>query len=70
MSIARSFMQYQLCKNYNLGVFFLKPTKGRDRHWESVKMLINNWEEIINLIIKDRLPFGYEIPARGKIRKL
>ena len=70
VNIHRSRMQYQLCKEYNLGVFFLKPVKGLDKHWEIVKMLINNWEEIINLIIKDRLPFGYEIPGRGKIKKL
>lgn len=70
INIQRTRMQYQLCKNYNLGVFFLKPTKGMDKHWEIVKMLINNWEEIISVIDKVRLPFGYEIPTRGKIRKL
>lgn len=47
INIYRTRMQYQLCKNYKLGVFFLKPAKGMDKHWEIVKMLINNWEEII-----------------------
>lgn len=70
ISIQRTRMQYQLCKNYKLGVFLLKPTKGLDKHWEIVKMLINNWEEIISIINKERSPFGYEILTRGKIRKL
>ena len=70
VNIRRKQMQYELCEKYNLGVFFLKPSKGMDRHWEIVKMLINNWEEIISIINKERSPFGYEIPTRGKIRKL
>ncbi len=46
INIQRTRMQYQLCKNYKLGVFFLKPAKGLDKHWEIVKMLINNWEKL------------------------
>ena len=69
-NIHRTRMQYQLCESYKLGVFFLKPSKGMDKHWEIVKMLLQNWEEIIRIIQKERLPFGYEIPTRGKMRKL
>jgi hypothetical protein len=69
-NIHRTRMQYQLCEKYKLGIFFLKPSKGMDKHWEIVKMLIENWEEIIKVIQKERLPFGYEIPTRGKMRKL
>jgi hypothetical protein len=28
-------------------------------------MLIENWEEVVSIITKERLPFGYEIPTRG-----
>lgn len=69
-NIHRTRMQYQLCEIYGLGVFFLKPSKGMDKHWEIVKMLIENWEEIIRVITKEKLPFGYEITKRGKLRKL
>lgn len=70
LNIQRTKMQYRLCEKYKLGVFFLKPSKGLDKHWEIVKMLIGNWEEIIRIITKKRLPFGYEIPTRGRIKKL
>ncbi|HEV7331880.1 MAG TPA: hypothetical protein VGN63_12645 [Flavisolibacter sp.] len=69
-NIHRTRMQYQLCERYKLGVFFLKPSKGMDKHWEIVKMLIENWESIVQVINKEKLPFGYEIPTRGKMRKL
>jgi hypothetical protein len=70
VNIHRTKMQYQLCQHYNLGIIFLKPVAGLDTHWEIVKMLINNWQQIINVIRKEKLPFGYEIPTRGKVRKL
>ncbi|MBD0297237.1 MAG: hypothetical protein ICV84_18920 [Flavisolibacter sp.] len=69
-NIQRTRMQYQLCAKYKLGVFFLKPQKGMDRHWEIVKMLIVNGEEIIRTIEKEKLPFGFEITPRGKLKKL
>jgi len=69
-NVYRTRLQYQLCETYKLGVFFVKPSKGMDKHWEIVKMLIEHWEEIIRMIQKERLPFGYEIPTRGKMRKI
>lgn len=33
-------------------------------------MLIVNWEQIIPIIENERLPFGYEIPTRGKMKKI
>ena len=41
-----------------------------DKHWEIVKLLINSWEEILDKITKDKRPFGYEIPVRGKMKKI
>jgi hypothetical protein len=69
-NIHRTRNQYQLCEKYKLGIFFLKPAKGKDRHWETVKMLIENWETIMVMINKEKFPFGYEIPTRGKMRRL
>ena len=70
LNINRTRLQYQLCEQYHLGIFFLKMPKGMDKHWEIVKLLINSWEEILGKIIQEKKPFGYEIPLRGKMRKL
>lgn len=70
INIHKTRFQYQLCEQYNLGVFFLKMQKGLDKHWEIIKLLINSWEEIIEKIQKERKPFGYEIPIRGRMKKL
>lgn len=70
LNIHRTRLQYQLCKQYKIGVFFLKMQKGHDRHWEIVKLLVNAWEDIIDTIATENCPFGYEIPIRGKMRRL
>lgn len=44
--------------------------KGMDKHWEIVKLLINSWEEMLEKISKESRPFGYEIPIRGKMKKI
>ena len=70
INIHRKRLQFQLCQQYELGVFFLKPSKGMDKHWEIVKMLIENWEELVATIGRNKLPFSYEVPMRGKMKRL
>jgi len=70
LNIHKTRFQFQLCEQYEIGIFFLKMQKGSDKHWEVVKLLINSWEEIIDKISKDKKPFGYEVPLRGRMRKL
>jgi len=47
LNIQKTRLQFELCKQFNLGVFFLKLPKSQSKHWEIIKLLINNWEEII-----------------------
>lgn len=70
LNIYKTRLQYQLCEQYKIGVFFLKMQKGLDRHWEIVKLLITSWEEILDKLVKEKRPFGYEIPLRGRMKKL
>lgn len=70
LNIHKTRLQYQLCEQYKIGVFFLKMQKGLDKHWEIVKLLVNTWEEILDKISKETKPFGYEIPVRGRMKKL
>lgn len=70
INIHRSRLQYQLCEEYRIGIFFIKMQKGLDKHWEIVKLLINEWEQIIAKVNTEKRPFGYEIPMRGKMRRI
>jgi hypothetical protein len=70
IKIQKTQLQFELCKKHSLGMFFLNLPKNQNKHWEIVKLLINNWERIIELIQKESLPFAYRIKIRGKIEKL
>jgi PIN like domain len=70
LNIHKTRLQYQLCEQYKIGIFFIKMQKGMDKHWEIVKLLINSWEEILDKIAKEKRPFGYEIPVRGRMKKI
>ncbi|HMO61904.1 MAG TPA: hypothetical protein PKC39_06635 [Ferruginibacter sp.] len=70
LNISRTKLQFQLCEEYVLGVFFIKLPKGMSKHWEIVKLLINCWEQIVELSKVEKRPFGFEVPIRGKLKKL
>ena len=69
-NIKRTQLQYELCKKSKIGLFFLSPTKGSERHWDIVKLLINHWEEIVKKSAIESHPFAFKITAKGKFHKL
>lgn len=66
----RTSAQYELCKKHNLSMFFLKLPAKNCKHWEIVKLLINNWEKIIETIKTKHHPFAYYVKVRGGLEKL
>ena len=70
INIHRTKLQNQLCKDHNLGVFFICMPKGFDKHWEIVKVLIENWEEIMKISKSKKVPFTYRVKMRGKMEEL
>src|SRR5215211_6189012 len=34
LNIYKTKLQFQLCKDYKIGIFFLKMQKGMNKHWE------------------------------------
>ena len=70
INIHKTRLQFELCLQHKLGVFFLVMPKGLDKHWEIVKSLINNWQEIVLKIEKEKRPFAYRIKLRGSMEKL
>lgn len=70
INIHKTRFQFDLCKQYKLGVFFLTLPKKQNKHWEMVKMLINHWEEVILKIESEKRPFAFRIRFVGKIEKM
>lgn len=70
LNIHRTRLQYELCKQHKLGVFFLSMPKNQSRHWEIVLVLIEHWEEIVKLCKTTKLPFAYRVKTKGKMESL
>ena len=70
INIHRTKLQYELCKQHKLGVFFLSMPKNLSRHWEIALALIEHWEEIVKLCQTNKLPFAYRVKMRGKMESL
>lgn len=60
--------QAQLLTQHNLGAFFLDVPKNY-RYWDKVRIVINRWPEIVEIIKKSKRPFAYLITPR-KIEKM
>jgi PIN like domain len=70
LNIKKRHLQYELCKQYNLGIFFIDLPKNQNKHWDIVKLLIYNWEEIVQKTGREEPPFAYRIKPKGKMEKL
>ena len=69
-NIKKTHLQFELCRQYNLGIFFITLPKNQDKHWEIIKLLINNWEEITQKVGREKHSFAHRIRIKGKMEKL
>jgi hypothetical protein len=66
LRIKRTNFQYELCKKYGIGAFFLAfPTQT---HWEIIKFLVKYWQGIVDNSIKLKKPFALRVTPRGGIK--
>lgn len=70
LNITKTKLQYALLKDNKIGAFFIKLPKNMDKHWLLIRILINNWEEIIGKSKNKRKPFAYELQMRGQMKEL
>ena len=62
--------QFRLLKEYRLGIFYLiPPGKKGYTYWEMVEKIIHNWQEIKQIVRRNKPPFAFRITAR-KIEKI
>ncbi len=54
--------QRRLCQSYHMGIFFIKGPRGKGlTYWQTLRLLVSHWEEIINYSTHTPMPFGFEI---------
>lgn len=70
-NIKKTRMQYDLCKEHNLGLFFIKSSKNGLRYIEMIKFLARHWEQIINITQLENKPFAFKAtPRSSKFEKI
>lgn len=60
--------QAQLLTEHHLGAFFLDVPKNY-RYWDKVRIIVHRWQEIVELIKRNKRPFAFVITPR-KIEQL
>lgn len=51
-------------------LFFNPPSNSGFAYWEMVKQLVNRWDEIKQIVKKNKTPFAFRCSARTKFEKL
>lgn len=65
-NIKRIRSQSELCKEYDLGMFYLRPSsKTGFSYWEMVELLVKHWSAITKVAVNESRPFMYEIRRRS-----
>jgi len=62
-NIKKTRSKYQLCREHQIGVIFIRLPKNQNRHWEIVKVLIKHWEETISTCSSKKKPFALSADA-------
>jgi hypothetical protein len=63
--------QQELYKNNGVGIlFFNPPSKGVFAYWDMVNQLVTRWDEIKQIVRKNKAPFAYRCSARTKFEKI
>lgn len=58
----------RLYTQHNVGVFFFRYNRKEKIYWQTVKLIVNNMNEIKEKIIDTPAPFVYEISGKGVSR--
>ncbi len=70
-NIQKTKHQRELYKQNDVGILFLTSSKAGISYWEIVKLLIKRWDEITQIIKKNKTPFAYRCSSvNAKFEKL
>jgi len=63
-NISRIKHQQELCKKFNLGMFYFRPpSKNGFSYWDMLQLMVKHWPEILKIIRKEKKPFAFRITS-------
>jgi hypothetical protein len=63
--------QKELYQESGVGIlFFNPPSNSGFAYWEMVKQMVNRWDEIKQIVKKNKTPFAYRCSAKTKFDKM
>lgn len=63
--------QKELYQMEGVGMLFMSsPSKTGWTYWELVKQLVDRWDDIKSIVLKNKPPFAFRCSARTKFEKL
>ena len=70
-NINRIRHQRELCKQYNLGMFYFRPpSKNGFTYMDMLKLMVKHWEEISKKATREKRPFSYKVTQKGSLSEL
>jgi hypothetical protein len=63
INISRTSSLWQLCTDYKLGIFFVKPPRSF-RYWDIVKLIIKQWDEMKRKAAVSQRPYGFMVTPK------
>lgn len=67
LNMTRTKHLAELLHSQKMAAIFLKPPKGTP-YWNRVRMVIDQWEEICNIILNKKRPYSYVVKQRSIAR--
>jgi hypothetical protein len=61
---------FPLCRQYKVYSFFIYMKPQLNKHWDIVKTIINNWEEMVDKGRNEKRHLLWKVRSKGKMEKL
>jgi hypothetical protein len=63
--------QRELYKQHGVGILFFSPPSNKGfAYWEMVKQLVRRWEDIKNIVKKNKVPFAFRCSAKSNFENI
>ena len=63
--------QFELCKEYNLGMFYFRPpSKNSFKYWAMLSLIVKHWPSMVKISLREKRPFSYLVTSKKPLKKM